>query len=103
MVYMIESQIHYVGEAVSAVDSSDFEALAPTRSAQDTYNAGLQERLGHSVWNTGGCSSWYLDEHGKNRVLWGGYTWQFRRATRKLEFGEYRFWGAKRPAGEGVG
>ncbi|MDT5092642.1 MAG: hypothetical protein QOH60_2005 [Mycobacterium sp.] len=98
MVYMIESQIHYVGEAVSAVDSSHFEALAPTRAAQDAYNAGLQERLGHSVWNTGGCSSWYLDEHGKNRVLWGGYTWQYRLATRRLEFGEYRFWGGKRVA-----
>jgi len=93
MVYMIESQIHYVVEAVKAVDKAGAEALAPTRAAQDAFNDGLQERLGHSVWNTGGCASWYLDEHGNNRVLWGGYTWEYRLATRKLEPAEYRFFG----------
>ncbi|MGE5695738.1 MAG: flavin-containing monooxygenase [Candidatus Sericytochromatia bacterium] len=93
MVYMIESQIHYVAEAIKAVDKAGAEALAPTRDASDAFNAGLQEKLGHSVWNTGGCSSWYLDEHGNNRVLWGGYTWQYRLATRRLDSSEYRFWG----------
>ena len=85
MVYMIESQIHYVAEAIKAVDKAGAEALAPTRAASDAFNAALQEKLGHSVWNTGGCSSWYLDEHGNNRVLWGGYTWQYRLATRRLD------------------
>jgi len=94
MVYMIESQIHYVAEAVKAVEKAGAQALAPTREASDAFNAGLQEKLGHSVWNTGGCSSWYLDEHGNNRVLWGGYTWQYRLATRRLDPSEYRFWGA---------
>jgi cation diffusion facilitator CzcD-associated flavoprotein CzcO len=94
MVYMIESQIHYVAEGIKAVEKAGAEALAPTRAAQDAYNAALQEKLGHSVWNTGGCSSWYLDEHGNNRVLWGGYTWQYRLATRKLDPTEYRFFGS---------
>lgn len=96
MVYMIESQIHYVAEAIKAVEKAGAQALAPTRAAQDAYNAELQEKLGHSVWNTGGCSSWYLDEHGNNRVLWGGYTWQYRLATRKIEPSEYRFWDGAR-------
>jgi hypothetical protein len=45
------------------------------------------------VWNTGGCSSWYLDAQGKNRVLWGGYTWQYWLATRKLKRSDHRFFG----------
>ncbi|MGZ4584843.1 MAG: flavin-containing monooxygenase [Mycobacterium sp.] len=94
MVYMIESQIHYVAEAIKAVDKAGAGALAPTREASDSFNAALQQKLGHSVWNTGGCSSWYLDEHGNNRVLWGGYTWQYRLATRRLDRSEYRFFGS---------
>jgi len=93
VVFMIESQIHYVAQAISAVDKAGVEALAPTRSAQDGFNDELQEKLSHSVWNTGGCSSWYLDAHGKNRVLWGGYTWQYWLTTRKLKRSEYRFFG----------
>jgi hypothetical protein len=37
--------------------------------------------------------SWYLDEHGKNTVLWGGYTWQYWRATRSVKPAEYQFFG----------
>ena len=90
---MIESQIHYVAEAIAACDRLDAQALAPTRTAQDEFNEELQHKLAHSVWNSGGCSSWYLDEHGKNTVLWGGYTWQYWLGTRSLKPAEYRFFG----------
>ncbi|MGH3969086.1 MAG: flavin-containing monooxygenase, partial [Mycobacterium sp.] len=93
VVFMIESQIHYVAEAIAAVDKADAQALAPTRTAQDAFNTELQHQLAGSVWNTGGCSSWYLDEHGVNRTLWSGMTWQYWRATRKLQASEYRFSG----------
>ena len=36
---------------------------------------------------------WYLDEHGKNTVLWGGSTWQYWRATRSVKPAEYQFFG----------
>ncbi|MCV7401504.1 NAD(P)/FAD-dependent oxidoreductase [Mycobacterium fragae] len=104
VVFMIESQIHYVSEAIAACDRLDAQALAPTRSAQDRFNEELQQKLAGSVWNTGGCSSWYLDEHGVNRTLWSGMTWQYWRATRSLKPAEYRFFGvgtgspADRPA-----
>jgi cation diffusion facilitator CzcD-associated flavoprotein CzcO len=96
VVFMIESQIGYVAQAISAVDKAGVQALAPTRSAQDQFNDELQEKLSQSVWNTGGCSSWYMDAHGKNRVMWGGYTWQYWLTTRKLKRSEYRFFGHAR-------
>jgi cation diffusion facilitator CzcD-associated flavoprotein CzcO len=104
VVFMIESEIHYVAEAIAACDRLDAQALAPTRAAQNRFNEGLQHKLAGSVWNTGGCSSWYLDEHGVNRTLWSGMTWQYWRATRSLKPAEYRFFGvgtgspADRPA-----
>jgi cation diffusion facilitator CzcD-associated flavoprotein CzcO len=91
VVFMIESQIRYVAQAIAAVDKYGAQALAPTRAAQDRFNAELQDNLAGSVWNTGGCRSWYLDEHGNNRVLWSGFTWQYWMATRKLKTSEYTF------------
>ncbi len=93
VVFMIESQIHYVAQAVAAVDKAGAQALAPSRSAQNRSNAELQSKLSGSVWNTGGCSSWYLDEHGVNRTLWSGMTWQYWRDTRSLKLAEYKFFG----------
>ncbi|QZA06495.1 NAD(P)/FAD-dependent oxidoreductase [Mycolicibacter heraklionensis] len=93
VVFMIESQIRYVAQAIAATDKLGAQALAPTRAAQDRYNAELQDKLAGSVWITGGCNSWYLDEHGVNRTLWSGMTWQYWRSTRSLRPSEYRFSG----------
>ncbi|OBI08707.1 flavin-containing monooxygenase [Mycobacterium scrofulaceum] len=93
VVFMIESQIRYVASAIKTCDKLDVQALAPTRAAQDAFNDELQRRLGPSVWNSGGCASWYLDEHGKNTVLWGGYTWEYWRETRSVKPEEYEFFG----------
>ncbi|WP_199253580.1 flavin-containing monooxygenase [Mycolicibacterium mengxianglii] len=95
VVFMIESQIHYVVEAIAAVDAAGVEALAPRRAAQDRFNEGLQRDLSRSVWNTGGCRSWYLDSHGNNRTLWSGFTWQYWAATRSLDLDEYQMIGAE--------
>jgi len=96
VVIMIESQIHYVARAIAAVDKYGAQALAPSPAAQQRYNNQLQEKLAASVWNTGSCRSWYLDEHGVNRTLWSGMTWQYWRATRSLNPSEYTFFGLGR-------
>jgi cation diffusion facilitator CzcD-associated flavoprotein CzcO len=93
VVFMIEAQIRYVAQAIAAVDKAGAQAVAPTRSAQDAFNADLQDGLSKTVWNTGGCRSWYLDSHGVNRVLWSGMTWQYWLATRRFKRDEYRFIG----------
>ncbi|MEU2255687.1 NAD(P)/FAD-dependent oxidoreductase [Nocardia xishanensis] len=93
VVFMIESQIHYVLDAIRRVRSRGAAALVPRRAAQDRFNAELQHELVRSVWNTGGCRSWYLDEHGNNRTLWSGFTWQYWLQTRRLRADEYEFIG----------
>jgi len=93
VVIMIESQIRYVAQAIATVDKYGAQALAPSPAAQQRYNDELQHDLAGSVWNTGGCRSWYLDEHGVNRTLWSGMTWQYWRTTRSLKPSEYIFLG----------
>jgi cation diffusion facilitator CzcD-associated flavoprotein CzcO len=91
VVFMIESQIRYVAQAIAAADKAGAAALAPSRRVQDEYNAELQHDLAGTVWSTGGCKSWYTDERGVNRTLWSGMTWQYWLATRKFRATEYEF------------
>jgi cation diffusion facilitator CzcD-associated flavoprotein CzcO len=84
MVYMIESQLNYVLDALRLLDEHGATALDTRRDRQDAYNAALQRRFDGSVWTAGGCASWYLDDDGRNRTLWPGYTFDFRRRTRKV-------------------
>ena len=91
VLFMLESQIRYIAKAIARVDKLGARTITPTRDAQKRFNARVQRRLSRSVWNTGGCRSWYLDEHGRNTMLWAGYSWQYRLATRSLKSSEYVF------------
>jgi hypothetical protein len=64
-------------------------ALGARRSAVGMWNRRVQERMKRTVWNTGGCTSWYLDANGRNTTVWPGTTGEFRRATRTVDLGEY--------------
>ncbi len=85
MVYMIESQTRYVVDALRAVDAAGAVAIDTRQDRQDAFNADLQRRFAGSVWTSGGCASWYLDDKGRNRSLWPGYTFDFRRRTRRID------------------
>ena len=41
---------------------------SPRRARTREWNDDLQRRMKRTVWNTGGCSSWYLDDHGRNTI-----------------------------------
>ena len=85
MVYMIESQIQYVLDAVKKMDREGWQSVEVKADAQSRYNASVHAKLGDSVWQTGGCKSWYINENGRNTTLWPGFTWQFRQQTRRFD------------------
>lgn len=86
MVYMIESQIAYVMEALRALGDGDVVEVRP--EAEACFNAEVQRRMQGTVWNTG-CVSWYQDAEGNNPTLWPDWTWKFRRRTARFNPSEY--------------
>jgi cation diffusion facilitator CzcD-associated flavoprotein CzcO len=95
MVYMIESQIAYILDALRLMRDRQLRALEVRADAQAAYNARLQRGLKNAIWSVGGCRSWYLLPNGKNVTLWPGYTWQFRRQTRRFDAAAYHLQGAQ--------
>jgi cyclohexanone monooxygenase len=89
MVFMIESQIAYVLDALRAMDARGIAAVEPRPRAQERWNRDIQRRMKRTVWSAGGCSSWYLDAHGRNVTLWPRTTFAFRRLTRRFDVEQY--------------
>lgn len=90
MVFMIESQLNYVVDAIKVIERYDIGTVEVRKDAQDAYNRDLQTKLSKSVWSNGGCASWYLDKHGNNTTLWPGFTFEFRNMTKQFDLGAYR-------------
>jgi cation diffusion facilitator CzcD-associated flavoprotein CzcO len=90
IVYMLESQTNYALDALRTMrerGAAEFEVHA---EAQDAYNEEIQERLARTVWNNGGCGSWYFDSNGRNSIQWPGFTFEYRRRTRRFDTPAYR-------------
>jgi cyclohexanone monooxygenase len=90
MVFMIESQVTYIVDAVRTMRAHEYGAVEVTDEAVVDYNADVQRRMKRTVWTTGGCASWYLDSHGKNTTLWPRTTFAFRGETARFDVDAYR-------------
>ncbi len=89
MVFIIESQIAYILSALETMHRQQLAAVEPTEDAQAAWNREIQRRMKRTVWSTGGCSSWYLDAHGKNTTLWPRTTFKFRGLLKEFDADRY--------------
>jgi cation diffusion facilitator CzcD-associated flavoprotein CzcO len=89
IIYMIESQVGYVRGALRRARHEGLGALAPRAEAVRADNADIQRRLQGTVWNDGGCASWYLDARGRNTTLWPDFTFLYRRRVAAFDLESY--------------
>jgi hypothetical protein len=80
---MHESQLNYIVKAIEVALKRDAR-VEPTIDAARKWTQGLQEKLPSTVWGTG-CSSWYLNDEGKNTTIWPDFTFKFRHETRHFD------------------
>lgn len=83
---MIEAQFNYLLDALDYMDRHGVTSIEISRDSQCDWNRHLRRRLQGTVWNQGGCASWYLHpESGRNTTLWPDFTLRFRRLTRHFD------------------
>lgn len=97
IVFMIEAQLAYVMDALRTMEARGAERVEVRQEAQDAYNVRLQARMPGTVWNSGGCASWYIDANGRNSTVWPDFTWRFWQENRQFDAASYELT-AKRPA-----
>ncbi len=90
ILYMLESQFQYVLSALDALQNHPGTAMDVRKDQWERYSSMMQKGLEGSVWSSG-CSSWYLDENGKNTLNWPGFTFSYRLSTRNVDPTDYQF------------
>ncbi|KAA0917206.1 NAD(P)/FAD-dependent oxidoreductase [Dietzia sp. ANT_WB102] len=103
MIYMIESQLNYLLDAMRTMRDRELQTVEIRRAVQDAYNRELRDGIGDTVW-VSGCRSWYLDAKGNAPAVWPDFTFAFRRETREFDLSAYtRTPAATARAGQEVG
>ena len=89
-VVMIEAQIAHVLDALKHMEKRGLASVEVRPEAQAAFTERVDSHLDGSVWNTGGCRSWYLDGNGRNTSIWPTYTWRFRRQVTRFDVTSYQ-------------
>lgn len=82
---IIEAQLNYVMGALTEMRDNNLSRLEVNSAAQKVYNEKVQQDLQTTVWNTGGCSSYYIDENGKNSIGFPWSTFKLRKMLAKFD------------------
>jgi cyclohexanone monooxygenase len=88
-IVLIEAQLRYILDALKAMRSRGAAAIEVREDVQAAYNEKVQAALAGTVWNAGGCASYYLDANGTNSTIYPWTTIDLRRRTARFNADEY--------------
>lgn len=88
-VVTIEAQVAYVVSCLKTMEAERISTVEVREDAQRVFVRKVDRGLRNSVWNTGGCRSYYLDSAGRNFTFFPGFNRTFRAATRRVDLTDY--------------
>jgi cation diffusion facilitator CzcD-associated flavoprotein CzcO len=86
---VLEAQLTYLIAALAHLDQGGHRAVNVRPAAQAAYNTAVQEALATTVYNTGGCSSYYFTPTGQNTFAWPWSTGRLMRRLRHFDADAY--------------
>ncbi len=86
---IIEAQLTYIVDALKKAQQHNIAAIDVDPARQATFNAEVQEALKNTVWNKGGCHSYFIDVNGRNSTLWPWSTLAMRQQLSHFNLDDY--------------
>ena len=82
---VLEAQLDHLVGAVRHVRSAGWAAMDVRPEVQAAFRAEVRQALPATVYNAGGCSSYYLDANGLNSFSWPWSTGRMRRRLARFD------------------
>jgi len=90
VVLMIEAQVRYTMSCLQLLKRGKKHVLEVRPEKQKQFVTDIHRRLESTVWQSGGCHSWYQDQRtGENTALWPGSVVAYVRRTRSASPADY--------------
>jgi cation diffusion facilitator CzcD-associated flavoprotein CzcO len=78
---IIEAQLDQIAAAITAIRDRSWARLDLRPDVEAAYNDEVQAAVVSTVYNAGGCASYYLDANGRNSTIW---PWSTTRLVRRV-------------------
>ena len=84
-----EAQLDYIVTALIKMKAMQLKRIEIKKDVLTQYNARLQKHLKYTVFNAGGCKSYYLDENGRNFAAWPWSLNKLRHDLKEINLDHY--------------
>ena len=92
VVLMIEAQVRYTVNCLKLMKRRKQRVLEVRPEIQQSFVEEIYRRMGGTVWQSGGCHSWYQDQNtGEVTAIWPGSVVAYLRRTRSVSPSDYLF------------
>ena len=86
---ILEAQLSHTLSAIEALLGNGWSSIDVLPAVQDAYNSELQSALRSTVYETGGCASYYHDVNGRNSFNWPWSTRRLRTQVGRFDPSSY--------------
>jgi len=71
---------------------SGHKAIEVKSEAEASYTRHIHHEMAKTVWQRGGCNSWYKSKSGKVIAMFPGFSFTFRRWTKNFREKDHSFY-----------
>jgi cation diffusion facilitator CzcD-associated flavoprotein CzcO len=89
--FIIESQMNYIMNSIETLKQQGKNVIEVNSDAEAKYTDLIHHEMSKTVWQRGGCNSWYKSKSGKVIAMFPGFSFTFRRWTKKFKSQDHSF------------
>ena len=84
-IFVIEAQMEYIRRAIQAVQKQGAKAIEVKPQAEADYTTMIHREMKQTVWQSGGCTSWYKSKSGHVIAMFPGFSFTFRQMAKAFK------------------
>lgn len=88
-IFVIEAQMEYIRRAIQAVQNQGAKAIEVKPQAEADYTTMIHREMKQTVWQSGGCTSWYKSKSGHVIAMFPGFSFTFRQMAKAFKPGDH--------------
>jgi hypothetical protein len=73
--------MEYIRRAIAATQKQGAKAIEVKADAEADYTGMIHREMKQTVWQSGGCHSWYQSKSGHVIAMFPGFSFTYRRLT----------------------
>lgn len=88
-IFIIESQMHYIMQAIENVDKARKAYIDVKADAEEKYTENIHREMAGTVWQSGGCNSWYKSKSGKVIAMYPGFSFVYENLAKNFKAADH--------------